>query len=103
MKLTESIKKQLKEVHVDDFIDDYSQDPYARWMLMHFRLPAFQKIDFGPFMKEHRLYCSWRDKRFSVTGASQLGDVWLVESENPSHSYDYRVAVNECYDWSNSF
>lgn len=85
--------------HVDDFIDDPTKDPYAQWIFTHFRLPAWQKLAFEPFMKDHKLFCTWKGERFRVTGASTLGDVWLVRDYNKDHGYDRRVMVNDCTDW----
>lgn len=87
-------------MHIDDFIDDYRQDAYARWMFMHFRLPASQAADFRPFIEKHRLFCTYEGQRYRVTGASRMGDVWLVKDFNRDSGYDHRVDVAECSEWS---
>lgn len=86
--------------HVDDFIDDPKQDAYARWMLMHFRLSSDMKLAFEPFIRERKLFCTFEGKRFRVTGASTLGDIWLVRDFNKDHGYDLRVLVATCSNWS---
>lgn len=86
--------------HIDDFIDDYKQDAYARWMFMHFRLPADQQQAFAPFIKNRKLFCTYRNERFRVTGASRLGDVWLTRNYNKDTGYELRVIVTECSAWS---
>lgn len=86
-------------MHVDDFIDDYTGDPYARWLFMHFRLPAVLKLAFDPFMKDHKLFCTYKGERHRVTGASRLGDVWITKDFKKDTGYDARVDLDECSDW----
>jgi len=86
--------------HIDDFIDDYKQDAYARWMFMHFRLPAHMKMAFDKFIENRKLFCIWKEKCYRVTGASRLGDVWLTSNFKKDHGYEYRVCVDECSEWS---
>lgn len=103
MKGEEHISGVLEEFdrqHVDHFIDDPTKDAYARWMLMHFRLPGFQRIAFGPFIRDRKLFCTYETKRFRVTGASTMGDVWLVRDYTRDHGYDLRVSVADCSAWS---
>ena len=85
--------------HVDDFVHTHGGDPYARWVLMHFRLPAAMMLDFRPFMERHRLFCTYRGERYRVTGASRMGDVWLAEDFERVDGYDHRVDVDDCSDW----
>lgn len=87
-------------MHVDDYIDDYDGDAYARWVLHHFRLPANLQNAFAPFMREHHLYCTHANKRWRVIGASRMGDVWLTTDFSRDHGYDLRVLVTECSGWS---
>lgn len=89
----------IEKLHVDTFIDDYKQDAYARWMLMHFRLPADQKVAFAPFIRDRKLFCTYEGKRFRVTGASTMGDIWLVRDFTRDVGYDLRVLVVDCKDW----
>lgn len=87
--------------HVDEFIhDDFGKESYARWVLLHFRLPAVLQLDFGGFMKDHKLFCTHKGKRYRVTGASRLGDVWLAEDFGRDIGYNLRVGVEECSQWS---
>jgi hypothetical protein len=94
-------------VHVDDFIDDYRADPYARFVLDYFRRSAVSLHAFGPWMKEHKLFCTYSPSlasgkkagRFRVTGASRLGDVWLSADYAREVGYELRVNVAECSAW----
>lgn len=88
-------------MHVDDFIDgEFMKHTYARWVLNYFRLPAALKNDFEPFMKDHKLFCTYKGKRRRVTGASRLGDIWLADDYEQCVGYNYRVDVVDCTEWS---
>lgn len=88
-------------MHIDDFVDDRSQDPYARWMFLHFRLPAILQILAREFIAT-KLFCTYEGDRYRVTGASRLGDVWLTTDFEKSQGYDDRVDVADCSDWSDA-
>jgi hypothetical protein len=79
-----------------------TNDPYARWMLMYFRFPAEMQIAFERFYKKYRLFCTYEGKRYRVTGASRLGDVWLATNFERQHGYDLRVNVDKCSEWRES-
>lgn len=86
--------------HVDTFIwNDFLKEPYARWVLMHFRLPAAIQVDFGRFMAERHLFCDYAGSRYRVTGASRFGDVWLHSDFKVDTGYEHRVAIDSCSNW----
>lgn len=86
--------------HVDDFINSHSGDPYARWILMHLRLPALMKLDFQQFMAGRRLFCTWRRKRYRVASASRFGDIGLSKKlDSDELAYDEMAHVDECSKW----
>jgi hypothetical protein len=86
---------------VDDWIDDYTNPHiYARFWLHHARLPAMLQQAFKPIMGNIKLFCSWRGKRYRVSGASTWGDIWLNRDFDKDYGHDERVAVTECYAWS---
>lgn len=86
--------------HIDDYIDDYQENAYARFVFNHFRLPAGQMMAFRPWMSQFRLFCTHRGERFRVTGASRLGDVWLTRDFEREDGYEVRgVCVDDCTDW----
>lgn len=83
--------------HVVDFIDDPSSDPYAASFFESFRRPAVEKWE-NP---DHRkLFATWKGKRWRVTGCSRLGDVWLAPVGYEGMSYEHRVNVDDCSEWS---
>ena len=86
--------------HIDEWIEDRNSDDYAAWVFNHFRLPAILKIRFAKFMADHRLFATYEGKRYRVTGASRLGDVWLATDFNRDTGYDRRVDVALCSAWS---
>lgn len=86
-------------MHVDEFIDDYEQDKYARWFFMLHRLSAFLQSDFSEWIKPFRLFCDYEEKKYRVTGASRLGDVWLTEDFNRETGYELRVDIEKCSNW----
>ena len=93
--------------HVDEFIEDSFSNrtksvKYARWVLMHFRLPATLRSDFSEFMEDKKLFCTFNGSRFKVIGASRLGDVWLTSNLDGGFPYKYRVSVDECSQWGDS-
>lgn len=86
--------------HVDDFIwGHFLKDTYARWMLMHFRLPAVVKLDFDKHLEGKRLFCDYEGKRYRVTGASRLGDIWLHPDFKEDTRYEHRVWYTLCSNW----
>jgi len=90
--------EEKKDIHVDDYIWDYSSDPkdnYAKYVLMHFRLPATQKSVWSRFVKDYKLFCDYEGKTFAVIGASRLGDIWLTDNLAGEFPYQKRVMVNQ--------
>ena len=72
-------------MHVDDFIDDCfdhhtREEKYARFFFLLHRLSAAMKAEFREWIEPYKLFCTWKDKRWRVTGASRLGDVWLTQN-----------------------
>jgi hypothetical protein len=87
--------------HVDEFIDDLDTDNYASFVLNWFRAPAMQHARYGEWMRQFKLFCTYGGKRYRVTGASRLGDVWLSSDFERETGYESRVDVAACSDWSN--
>lgn len=90
-------------MHIDDWLDKATLDPhlsYAKFVLEYFRRPAWQLVAFKPYMGQHKLYCTYKGKRYRCTGASRRGDVWLALNFSTDAGYDERVDVTECSEWS---
>ncbi len=91
-----------KDTHVDDWIatPEFSgTEAYAKFVLIYKRMPAWMINAFTPWMNQFKLFCTYEDKRWRVTGASRLGDVWLAEDFNRDIGYDKRVSVSKCSEW----
>lgn len=94
-------------MHVDDFIEQPSFESkedylaYSKWVLNYFRLPSTLKNSFAPFMQDNKLFGIYKDnKKYRVTGASRLGDVWLATDSQRTVGYDLRVDVSDISNWS---
>lgn len=92
-------------MHVDEFIDGHSEDArepsvkYARWFFHLHRLSAGLFYDFQQWLNPYQLYCTYKGKQYRVTGASTMGDIWLVEDFSQDSGYKYRVDLEDCSDW----
>lgn len=91
-------------MHVDEFIEygitGNNEEEYARWVLNHFRLSAVLKNTFRQFMEDSKLFCSYEGKKYRVTGASRLGDIWLTRDFEQDIGYQLRVDVEKVESWS---
>lgn len=86
--------------HVDVFIDRHlGADCYARFVLDFFRKPAALRSDFAPFMKSHRLFCTYKGIRYRVTGASTLGWLRLSPDVNEEWRYELTATVDDVTDF----
>lgn len=104
------MKEEEKHQHIDEFVEfgsmsgqsinDDEAETYARWVFLHFRLPAVMKIAFDEYTKDLKLFCMYEGKKYRVTGASRLGDVWLTKDFNQDTGYQARVMVDQCNQWT---
>ena len=106
MKQTDCCLDPVPFLHVDDFIDNCSgswiYDAGTRYAAFFFhlqRLPADRWAAWQEFYSDITLFCTWKGYRYRVTGASRMGDVWLVEDELKDSGYDHRVNIAECSGW----
>ena len=88
--------------HIDEWLDtpNYTEDDgekYARFVLELFRYPAWKAAMYRKFVPP--LFCTYEGKRYKVTGASRMGDIWLAEDFTQMHGYDHRVDVTACSEW----
>ena len=89
--------------HVDDFID-FSRDmseatTYARWFFLLHRLPASLKASFRKQILSYKLFCMYQGKKYRVTGASRMGDIWLTSNMEQDTGYELRVNLADCSEW----
>ncbi len=94
----------MNYTHAADFVDErLGEETYARFVINYFLMPAILKWDFEPFMREKKLFATYKGERVRVTGASVGGDIWLSRDFNRTKGYDsldMRVAVEELSEWS---
>lgn len=99
-------EEEATMTHIDEWLDipTFGDDAlmYAKFVLDHFRKPAWFKTGTDRWMKKFKLFCTYEGKRYRVTGASRLGDVWLAEDPSREIGYDLRVGVDECSEWSDN-
>lgn len=91
-------------VHVHDWIrrmhDRGSPEAYAAFFLDFKSRPAYWQSNCREYMKQFKLFCTYEGLRWRCTGCSRLGDVWLARDPEQEHSYDLRVDVTDCSNWS---
>lgn len=97
------IKSQDGNVHVDDFIDSISldgtrqdiADTYAKFFFMLHRLPAYMKHQWNDLISQYKLFCTYKNKTYRITGCSRMGDIWITSDLDRDYGYELRVFVNE--------
>jgi hypothetical protein len=77
---------------------------YAAWFFMLHRLPAANAMNWQELIEPYKLFCTYKGKRYRVTGASRMGDIWLHSkldwTESTSPYYEHRVDLDDCSGWS---
>lgn len=86
-------------LHVFDWLDsppinDAERD--AKEWLDHFLRPYHAKNE--QWLDRYRVTVEWGGNRYTCSGASRMGDVWL-RKEGSENFYDYRVSVEELSNW----
>lgn len=90
-------------VHVDDWVDsNFGKHQYPRWFFFLHRLAAAYKIDWSQWISQYHLFCTYDGKRYRVTGASRMGDIWLATDFERTIGYDLRVDLARCIEWTNT-
>lgn len=96
--------------HVEDFIDDISYNRkedlginYAKFFFEITAMKAWKVMNYKPFMENHKLFCTFQNKRYRVTGSSAMGDIWLHSNFNVDEGYQHRVSLDECSQWGYGF
>lgn len=105
----EKVETSSSRIHVDDWLDatDYhccsEEEKYAKFVIEFLRLPAFKIMNYEKFMENNKLFCTYNNKRWKVTGASRMGTISLHSDFNKRiySGYEEAVFVNQCSEWSN--
>lgn len=88
-----------KQKHVYDWLDEISTDPgeiEAKEWLEQFCKPAIEKDH--DYLNRYKVTAVYYGRRFHVSGASRMGDVWLRDPGSKNF-YDRRVNVDELSEW----
>lgn len=93
-----------KGTHVDQFVKYglNKKDPnevHARWVLFHFRAEPLIKTAFHEMIKLQTLFCTYKEKKYKVVGATWSGKIWLSSDYNAEFGYELAVFVDDCSDW----
>jgi len=89
--------------HVDDWTATPTTKPdeaYAKFFFLLRRTPAWMQFAMATWMDPFKLFCTYQGKRWRVTGASRLGDIWLAQDFSRDAGYDLRVDLAKCSGWS---
>jgi hypothetical protein len=93
-------------MHIDEWLEIPSRngnEAYAKFVLTYFRYPAWMNHACYPWMKQFKLFCTYKGERYRVTGASRLGDIWLTNDPNREVGYHLRIFVEDCSNWTDDF
>ena len=93
----------MEPLHVYDWLELPSAndaEKAAREWLDKFTLGVMEKYEQGidKWLARYRVTVEWKGKRYTCSGASRMGDVWLKTEGSPSF-YDHRVNVEELSNW----
>lgn len=86
-------------IHIYDWIESPAKNDaerQAKEWLDQFTRPAHIKNE--EWLARYRVTVEWRGKRYTCSGASRMGDVWLKTEGSPNF-YDHRVNVEELSKW----
>jgi len=97
------VRKSSEPLHVYDWLElppANDAEKNAKEWLDKFTRPAYTKHKEGihDWLARYRVTVEWKGKRYTCSGASRMGDVWL-KTEGSSNFYDHRVNVDELSTW----
>jgi hypothetical protein len=88
-----------KPLHVYDWLDippiTEAEKDAKEWLNL-FCQPTMKKPE--SWLARYRVTVEWKGKRYTCSGASRIGDVWL-KTERSQNFYDHRVNVVELSHW----
>ena len=97
--------KPTEPLHVYDWLDLPAKDEaerLAKEWISKFCHPSYPQdhdwLKRHDFLKRYRLTVEWLGMRYTCSGASRMGDVWLKTEDSPNF-YDHRVNVEELSHW----
>lgn len=85
--------------HIYEWLDEpaaNAAESDAKEWLNQFCNPSYMKDE--KWLARYRVTVEWKGQRYTCSGASRMGDVWLKTEGSPSF-YDHRVNVEELSHW----
>lgn len=92
--------------HIDEWIEERvygdckEDEKYAVAFFFLKGMDAVSNSTVQPIMQDHKLFCTYEDKQYRVTGCSTMGDIWLHDNFDRDYGYVKRVDVEKCSNWS---
>ena len=90
-------------MHIYDWLENFKKDECKDIHLLNlykfldFRTREafwqYENIDKKPNVI---VFCTYKDKRYKIVGASRLGDIWLNTDPGAENGYDVRVYIDDC-------
>jgi len=93
-------------MHIDEWLDERIMtevDDDEKYAVAFFFLIGMSAVDtwtIAPIMKHHKLFCTYKDKVYRITGSSTMGDVWIHEDFTKDTGYLLRVNILDCSNFS---
>ena len=92
--------------HIDDWLDEpilgkNERLAYAKFVLCYFRYAKWKQEAFKEYMDKFKLFCTYQNVRYRVTGACKEGTIRLSEDLDSESGFDLWADVNQCSNWSN--
>jgi hypothetical protein len=90
-------------LHVYDWLElppvnDAEKDA-KEWLDKFARLDHTKHAEgINDWLDRYRVTVEWKGERYTCSGASRMGDVWL-KTEGSARYYDHRVYVEELSNW----
>ncbi len=89
-------------MHIDEWLDERTMarvDDDEKYAVAFFFLIGMSAVDtwtIDPIMKHHKLFCTYKEKVYRITGSSTMGDVWIHSDYSKDSGYEFRVDIEDC-------
>lgn len=90
-------------MHIHEWLDENEgklEDPTMKqvWKFLDFktRSAIHQHVENPDGVKGLSIFCEFQGEKHRVTGASRLGDIWLVTDFSRDTGHNKRVDIDDC-------
>ena len=90
-------------MHIYDWLEEASnskEEKKVREFLNFKTLPVRDQYHNKDKLPKFDCFCTYKDEKLKIMGASRMGDVWLSKNFDLTVGYDYRVDIDDCEDFS---